>query len=307
MLAAGGEHAAIARNVQFDHRVSMKRQSKLNGYFKSPFNSLSLRNAIDKYFDKEIRELRNPAFLDESENGDNIVHGGRSNKSVFDEHLPLATMLNLNGLGWEYQKGPENIWPEFGNFPAVGDDSERLRWLDEKLRGKSDEDQRTFVNRVLERLKESRKTEAFQPVWVTFWDSFEPYFEAGPDRWCEIIGRQTFLDAVWIVVLSYTVSEAGTLVRPTQLEARTNGWHFPSPPPRPVVDGGCAMDLGTTPTTDPIPEYVHQQIDLHPHYIRAVGRTSYRTAGRLRQNRIDHRRLLDQGFSGLANWMPDPV
>ena len=65
---------------------------------------------------------------------------------------------------------------------------------------------------------------------------------------------------VYPIVLVYRADSVGALVRPTQLDAEFNAFHFPSPQSAPLADGGYTMDWSAKPGyREPLSEFVHQQ------------------------------------------------
>lgn len=69
--------------------------------------------------------------------------------------------------------------------------------------------------------------------------------------------------------IEYGIPSGVQLVRPTQLEARNNPHHLPSPPCHPRHGGGLAMrldeDAGIRTSTNygsMVPEYIHTEIDF---------------------------------------------
>ena len=106
------------------------------------------------------------------------------------------------------------------------------------------------------------RQEPYQPTWATTWAAFEPHEEDGPERWLQVLGMAK-PPPRWLILLRYTVAEAGTLVRPTILDAKWNAYHFPSPPSPQVSPavGGHPMDLRISPkATSVLPEFIHKQI-----------------------------------------------
>ena len=306
------EHHAMARNLQWDHRVSAQREIQFDQYVSlhSP-TSQGLQKALKNYFQKEIRSNPSPAFIDSALNGHNIVTGGTDNLDGFAEGRELINVIDLNELGGEYEKAVKANVPGFEDFDPSFDDAHILQWLDERLLGTPDSVQTHFVAQVFQQLSISKQTNAFQPVWIAFWEDFQPYFYQGPNRWCEVLGVPKVRDRVWLVILRYTVADACTLVRPTQLDA---GWfphHFPSPPDRPPNEGGCAMDLEignpALVSTRPLAEFIHPQIDFKESFIQAIGHTTRPSAGNgntLQQRREQHQLRLSRNYA-ISNWMPN--
>jgi hypothetical protein len=117
----------------------------------------------------------------------------------------------------------------------------------------------------------------------------------------------------WLVLLCYTVEEAGNLVRPTQLDAGWCAHHFPSPPQAKLRKGGHPMDLHEAEQIHkPLSEFIHQQIEHKITHWTAAGEMLEQTSGptmdRLREQRImHHRRLIREYKEGVARWMPTSI
>lgn len=322
----GVESPAMARNFQWDDRVSKEREAQFDlGISSRPVGGAHLKTTLTNYFRTKVRHSRRPAFLDKDTNGTNIVHGGPDNIDAFDHGRALVNVLDLHKLGGQYEYAKQAGWVGFDDYDNSFNDDQLLAWLNARLEGKPDAEQRAFVTRVLARLNKSRRrvktkpsrAKPFEPAWVTFWDDFEPFLNEGPDRWCEVLGVPKTRSRVWVVVLKYTVSNACTLVRPTQLDAEWYGHHFPSPPNLSPKDGGRAMDLriSSPPGRDPalLVEFIHPQIYFKPRYIQRIGCTTRATFGSghgplLAERRKQHRQLLVTRCNApVANWMPHVV
>src|SRR4029077_447694 len=123
------------------------------------------------------------------------------------------------------------------------------------------------------------KDEPFNPTWAVLWNDLEMSLDNPPEQWLEVLGVPKQESGRWLVALRYTVGEAGTLARPTLLDAGWNAYHFPSPPQAPPRYGGHPMNLGDHVQAKRLPwEYVHSQISFNiAHWVaggRRIGRTS---------------------------------
>jgi hypothetical protein len=116
-----------------------------------------------------------------------------------------------------------------------------------------------------------------------------------------------------VILLSYTVAEAGTLARPTILDADWYAYHFPSPPQAPLAIGGHPTDLRIAPRANyPLPEYIHKQI---PHTLAhwtdvggKIGRTSSPDPTSLADQRRAHLELLAKIYGpDVLGWMSSPI
>ncbi|TAL15491.1 hypothetical protein EPN96_12670 [bacterium] len=85
------------------------------------------------------------------------------------------------------------------------------------------------------------------PWWACFAEEAGPYYDAGDwVKLCRVLGLGHFHDGHWVLSWRYEVGLAGTVYRPTVVEANDGPFHFPSPPSEPY---GITMplDLGDVP------------------------------------------------------------
>jgi len=331
-------YSAIGCNICFDHRVSREREAVLLRYFaaETGLPEKRLEVAISRYLLKEVQRRRNPVFLHRSSNGVNRFPDlGRHFASrvslpvaarallpaPLKPDVGLARVLDLNGLTPVFLVARLRKLKPFSDFPRGGSrsllrsrppETEVLAWLDAKLLGANEPEQRDFVASALDavELSRSRRQGAFQPTWATYWSHFEPLAAEGPERWGASLGLPNRRRcARWLIALKYTVRETGGLVRPTTLDAGFNEYHFPSPPEAALRAGGHPVDLRLIPPAATlIPEFVHQQI---PHPIRhwehagfLLGRTEKPGLDGLVQSRGNHFALLQTVYGpSVATWM----
>lgn len=313
------EDRAMARNIMYDQRVSEAREHVFHLFGGEPQTARDLYNAIKAYRTKKIQPSKRPNdlpdFLNEELNSENLLDRVSTlGHQQIRKDVSLVRVLDLNGLAipvlqWAAQ---QKRWREFERFPYrkpkhIG------AWLNEKLEfaGHTEEDKsrlRTpFIEVMLEVMNAYRQVASYQPTWTISWESFKPCIPEGPERWLELTGvcRDDFPH--WLILLRYTVGEAGTLVRPTQLDA---GWlpqHFPSPPSA----DGHPMDLRISPLPSVLsPEYIHEQIDHDIMHWDDAGRrcamTQRDVRGSLGDQRRAHHKLLARiyGKSQICYWMP---
>jgi hypothetical protein len=170
-----------------------------------------------------------------------------------------------------------------------------------------------FVECVLRAMNEHRIEHPFQPTWATAWSAFLPHEMAGPDRWAQALGLCKVDYPRWFVLLRYRVREAGTLVRPTQLDAGWGVYHFPSPPQARLETGGKCMDLNIAGAGNPLlPEFIHKQIEhTMEHWLgtgQRIGRTTRPINGNLAALRRAHYSKLCATYGpGVSAWMPECI
>lgn len=253
-LKSSSEYRAMSYNIQYDHRVSKAREQEFDKCFNSK-NIPSLQAAITDYHKERIQKNRTPDFLDINLNGENFVSGGPSGNSQINKDLELVRILDLNGLKILFQKAREESNEPFEDFPIPGNDTQITDWLSKKL----ETEKKSFIADTINLMNDSRGKEPYNPIWASPWTTFVKYLKSDPEEWLNIMGMIKGVGH-WLILLKYTVREAGTLVRPTQLDAGFNAYHFPSPNSAPLQLGGHPMYLGIA-ASDLPSEYIHEQID----------------------------------------------
>ena len=310
-------YAAMARNLAFDHRVSKERAEKFDRHGNRPRTSDALRGVIDHYFEKCVRTREMPDYLLRRFNRDNIVIGAGEKLPAFSKDLKLVRVLDLTGLQplfmWANQ--PRKRKKQWRALLTSLLDKRSGDWdsrLSDQLTGKPSGQIEEFIETVLDMLNTSRRDVPYQPTWATMWSDFEHHVMHGPDRWLQVLGMAK-PPGRWLVLLRYTVREAGTLVRPTQLDVGWQEYHFPSPPDAPLEVGGHPMDLRALRRAKPLRrEFIHKQID-HPlrHWTDTggeLGRTIVPNTEGLDRQRIAHYELLKRVYGpGVARWMDSPI
>jgi len=301
----------------FDHRVSSERESIFDGFVNFPRNDFVLRRALKDYFEEKIRPRKLPHYVYRDVNADNLLNGSARLPPLIKPDTRLVSVLDLNGLKGVFQWAQNDRkyrtrWgTTFNRFPRdISDDNAVLDFLDEKMNGRAVQD---FVTTVLDVLNIHRlEGKPFQPVWATRWAAFKDYAKEGPDRWHELLGMNK-TDSRWLVLLRYTVREAGTIARPTQLDAGWfNQFHFPSPPVAPLTVGGHPMDLKAV-SRKLLPEYIHKQLHYEQRYWMELapdnyGRTTPSRLPTLERQRSEHHQLLIDDYGPtVRSWMVDPI
>jgi hypothetical protein len=308
---------AMARNVMHDHRVSEARAEAFNNFVDDPCTSVGLNRAIVDYFEEKIRHRKLPHYVYKRVNDNNLLTG-KHLLPLIHKDLKLVRILDLNGLGLVCQWGNEAVrrkkgWePTLLRFPSTVSDSEIAKWLDGELGGASPAQVERTVWTILDILNAYRLEEPFQPTWSTTWAAFEPYQDETASRWLQLLGVVS-RPSRWVILLGYTVAEAGTLARPTILDADWNGYNFPSPPQAPLAVGGHPMDLRITPrTTELFPEYIHKQIAHSLAHWKDLGGKIKRTGSpdltSLEDQRRVHFELLVKIYGpDVLSWMSSPI
>jgi hypothetical protein len=297
----------MARNLRHDHRVSVERASFFDSHTSYPRTDSDLRDAIIRYKELYIKTSLQPHFLDVYDNGSNIVSGAPGVRQVIHKDAKLVRVLDLNGLTPVFQWAKRNRHTTFASFPTRPTGYNVGGWLDRMIRQLAREQ---FVQACLNAVNDYSLYLPFHPTWAAAWKKFEPYVGQGGDRWLQVMGMPRPYGGRWVILLCYKVAAAGTVARPTQLDAGWGPHHFPSPPQARLRRGGHPISLNTAhDPTELLSEFIHQQIN-HPitHWKEAgemMERTSGPTSTSLDVQRINHhRRLASRYGQGVYYWMP---
>jgi hypothetical protein len=295
----------------FDHRVSKEREDVFDEYVGNPCTADGLKRASRDYFYEKVRVRTLPEYVYVRINGNNILNGHAVIPPKINKDVKLLRALVLNGLKDVFQWARRRRrWGRFmSTFPGPHDERAVMRWLDGNFHTGPVE---AFVEVVLDILNSYRDNYSYQPTWATTLSGFSKYLVDLPDRWVEVLGVSKPRPC-WVILLAYTVREAGTISRPTQLDGGWYCYHFPSPPQAALNIGGHPMDLRTTPyATDVLPEYIHKQISHTMDHWRILGnkfgRTNPTTHPTLHHQRITHYQLLARTYGpAIYTWMNPPI
>lgn len=319
MRASTADEKAVAINLMHDHRVSQERERAFDAFVKHPCTAFGLRKALKDYFEKKVRQRELPHYVYRDVNAHNLLNGHPGTRPLIKPDTKLVRVLDLNGLkrvfNWAQIEGdrrgkyPRRWGLTFSRFPPDMNDGKVMDFLDEKM-GRSVED---FVSTILDVLYVHGKLEKkpYQPAWATAWAAFKDYVNEGPDRWLQVLGMDK-PSPCWVILLRYTVREAGTLARPTQLDGGWYQFHFPSPPAAPLSIGGHTMDLRAS-ADGLLPEYVHKHIRHLPEHWTVLAPTNYgrTTAPPLPtladQRKIHHHLLIRHYGTSVRGWMNNPI
>jgi len=318
MLSKTVGERAMAINLMSDYRVSAERERAFDSYVRRPCTDFLLRSALKDYFETQVRPRKRPDYVYNYLNGNNILNGYAYARPIIKPDVQLVRVLDLNGLKhvfqWAQTEGrrsyPARWGSTFDTFPRdVANDRAVMDFLDRRMGRRTVGD---FVRTVLDVLSvhSTLEKKPFQPTWATTWTAFREHITGGANRWLEVIGISKRIPC-WLILLKYTVREAGTVVRPTQLDGGWYQFHFPSPPRALLSRGGHPMDLRTSPrAVKLLPEYIHKQIH-HPieHWTNITpdsnyGRSSALVSTSLSKQRQAHYGLLASTYgSSILRWM----
>jgi hypothetical protein len=305
---------AMAWNLRSEHRVSPTRESSfLDRYFLNQPTGEELRTALDKHRKEVIGPAKLPEYVYARVNGNNLIAGHHEAKNLINKDVKLVNVLDLNGLlkPFQWYRSVKQKRHLDIDYVAVLKQSNFDVWLNKLLYQGSDQDIERVVGLCLEVLTSYHEMcGPYQPTWATTWDDFEEFTNYGSDGWVSIMGVGKWSPR-WQIVLKYSVAEAGTLVRPTQIDGGYYAYHFASPPQAPLEKGGHPMSLLPLPPAKLLPEYIHKQIKYAlEHWVnggKLIGRTNSKP-GDLRRLRTTHYDLCRRVYGArLLRWMPKPT
>jgi hypothetical protein len=299
------DRRAMARNLISDHRVTAARAEIFGNFVATECTCSALSSALIQYKTQRVRRPDIPDFANEEINGSNVLCGGSSGAHNIPKDASLAQLINLNGLEPVYRWAKRKGMPGFERFTRPGTSGLEQFLLEEVAEPAG------FVDRVLTTLNAYSGEIKHHPSWVTYWEDLEPHLAGSADRWAHLLGLD-FEAGDFVIVLRYPVRRAGTVARPTQLDAGWDANHFPSPPCSVIGTGGHPLDLHDTDNVRVmlLPEFVHQQVDYFVSDWIAAGSRIERTRGEglcsLELARERHHRLLVSVYGvTVEEWMPN--
>jgi len=306
------KHKAMACNLVHDHRVSPEREAHLSDMARSDMSGLrctgvNLQNALNNYFEQRVRVRKLPPYVYWKLNGDNILGATPKGWVGPKRDTKLVRVLDLSGLFHPYSWAKKRGNKRFESLPYQM--SRTAEWIDNQLKTLSVDDLRTFLDTVFGVLRNYSQEHPFQPVWASTLTSFESHIKEGPDRWLEMLGMVRTGKPRWLVLLAYEVKEAGTIARPTQLEAGFWPYHYPSPNCAEAFRGGHPIDLGRAKRAL-LPEFVHKEIPHNLKHFECGGSrcgptTRVTNESLLEEQRCTHydRLVEEYGLSHIESWM----
>ena len=134
------DRRAMARNLMHDEHVPRARQEVLDGLLPPPVTAAGLAEGVTRYHKTRIRYQKHPDFIDPELNRENILSGLPLGEHRVHKDLPLARILDLNGLFFLYSDAEVSDWfREFGPVPSEGPDESALKtWLERHLSGRAE-------------------------------------------------------------------------------------------------------------------------------------------------------------------------
>lgn len=317
-------------NLYHDRRISADRFAAFAEYQRRNRTNIicgaSMSHAVSNYHQDRVNKTSAPDFLDPDLNKNNFHDARPSGLSALHGSKLLIRVLNLNRLNSVYRAAKQARIAGFDRFgktvsrqriPGHPPDTHQLstlEWLDERLKvfqqpSAQFDDRRLashhFLRALLEFMNSDRHTHPYQPVWATVWADFSLREWIVPARWPQMVGlRSDPAEPSWLLLLRYPVREAGSLVRPTQLDSGWYAEHFPTPPDAVT---GHPMDLdAATRLRRHLPEFIHQQIDHFPHHLVACARVPACLPPALPPPQIRHYHLLARDYNDVPVWTERP-
>jgi len=302
------EYRALGENVIRDDRVSAKRAKKFHQWAAAKGHTGSLSDALSQYHKFAVRTDPLGTFLDPVINGHNFVSG---------KPRDLATVVDVTGLGFVLQRAGGRV-AELEDFtPATTADPDALNALLRSELGIDKAARRRTAVAVILRAMNLALAEpdlAHHPIWTADWRDFVA--RADPKQatsWLRAVGVGPPSGERWLIVLKYTSTAAGQLVRPTQLDAGAYAYHFPSPRRLGAGRGGQAAWLKLKHARHPkiwlpLREFIHHQVPFRDEYYDddafPAGLTEAACDCPLLPNRARHLSALQQHFpkAGIVAW-----
>jgi hypothetical protein len=236
------EEALLAENIRRDDRLSDERAAVFDNMVPALHSSINepsadeLLEAFRNYHETRVRTGA-PDYLNDALNF-------RNRRKFRNLDIELLHVLDVTGLDFAFEWArKERRYPEFSTYPS--DSVKAFRWLKDRL----DSPMRTeFLEAVLDVLDAfGQKNRPYGPVWFTTRTAFGGTIDEDCSHWLAILGMEKKRLKLCLVVLTYRARDAGTVYRPTQLDAGPNCDHFPSPN-RFNAWSGHPVDFDATPT-----------------------------------------------------------
>ena len=313
--------STIGWNLFHDPRITDSRFTKFSNEVASAGHTIddaaTMQDGLSSYYRRCVHFTKTPDFLVRGLNLFNyhgrpgplpLLHGSKLLTSVFNLALPddIYREAKSDGLR-EFQSFGRKKYPTAAPPTAA-------QWLDDKLASlrrpaeaftdRVALSKHPFVVALLWFLNQRRVRYPFQPTWATLWDRFDAREWDDPLRWQSLLGVRRSDTDTWLLLLRYPVREAGTLLRPTQLDA---GWYPEHFPASLSATTGHAMDLDAARRIcPPMPEFIHQQIDHLPEHVIAIARVPGTTHIPAAPAQRRHYRVLKKTYADTATWTRHP-
>lgn len=316
----------MGANIEVDWRVSAARQSAWESPpLPPPYHSIPLETRMNAIRRKQDQQVHPPDFLKhpnsqnickeirQSTNLVNIFRFTRYCDQAVADALPRNSLTSASSADKFSQPDLaselERIFPPGLSVAKVADTPAR-EW----------EPREQFLQRFFHRLAPLDKASStpsaqWHGVWVGLWDEFQPWLNSGPEAWMSVFGVPLPDSPVLCLVMRYTVGHIRPLVRPTIIDAGWHPEHFPNPAPECIlVDTTSGLRLRGHPmsllnaSTPLRQEFVHRDRRRSAGWVVAWG---WLPAGRRARDivgtRTAHHQLLQSHYSGVKNWMAEPV
>jgi hypothetical protein len=275
---------AIGWNLFCDHRVSEARAAHFYEYTGRPASPAALERALIQYYDECVCKRSAETYYSHELNLHNFVP-----RSTLRRDLSLVHVMNVSR--WVRDLSDDSL-------------NEGMKDLTDPKNISTPDQIRDFLGKLFLAINSKRDE---RPIWVGRWKAFEKHLTPEADLWTSAVGVYA-RKSTWRIVLRYPASNVRQLVRPTQLDAGYNQYHFPSPPFPHSAIGGFAMALRELAGSPPLlSEWIHRPIDWDTSFWvpEMWASVLQDTANSLGVFRVQHReRLITRFPNECTKWIP---
>jgi hypothetical protein len=306
---------ALPINLIYDHRVSPERAKHFLAFIHKrlgviPVSIEALQNALASYKRELVAGAPGETFGEPPEKSKNHIAESKDLVHVCNLTQKLIHITNSVLMTSEVRKALQRLRIGARALVSAGAVDQLLQ---PRLRDSLQK--RDFVVDFLNLVGKYRRIAPWNPVWAVTWEHFEhACANAAPSGWLESVGLQCSSGPEWLLLLRYPSDQAGLLYRPTQLEAGSLAFHFPSPDCAELDRGGHPVHFGrhASPDRGLISEFVHAEFDFSVDHWIAGGSLLERAAPNsyraLASYRKGHHDLLcsQYGEKNVTAWMRYP-
>jgi hypothetical protein len=299
-------HYSLARNVEWDSRVSPSRQRKFENLLAQaiPEKTSSLKDGLEFYKRKYVVQPASETFVRNTASG--ILPPAKPRK--------FATVVNLSWLTPLLVAGADT-YDLLRDFPRNLDRDAEAKWFESRFANVSPSRQDRFLDQAFAAIFDQWPNKVQKPIWVAEWTQLARVLAQPADDWLRFVGCEAQSGyRQLVIVLQYGPQDGmPPLFRPTQLESGGNHLHFPLPDEMEESFGGLSLNL----IPSPLPyhcsqEWIHCPFLWEPEFFSAAART-WGWAGfaqplngaALTSQRAIHRKYIQQ-LTVRDSWMPEP-
>jgi hypothetical protein len=271
------EARVVLLNLAHDHRIGAHRKTELDKilpFFAARVAPLipepheipnRIQQVVRRYYRNRVAHSTTPDYSAPSLNAHNFVPVAKPGTPAgLHPETMLVHVIDLTKYVKAFQQAGFSGVPGTGATPH-----DVVTWLARNVPrfpaltvpGRSSAEVDDFVDRLLSMIFDYDRATRQPPTWVALWERFKTHLANGPNAWLQVLGMADSYRGGprYPLVLVYELSSTGTLIRPTQLDAEFNSFHFPSPLTAPLTEGGFAMDRCPVPGfREPLSEFIHE-------------------------------------------------